>query len=765
MIRISNSDSIDHLNSSKPNSPSDQFIPVPVEKSDQKEEEKLQELNMEENSYSDNKIYPEAVVSTISNNLLTDFTIYWENFSVPVEVNPYVRYIGRKPEFKYILRNIDGNFRSGQLIAIMGPSGCGKSTLINCIANRWHGSTEGDIYLSGDRARLNMAFIPQYDNYFDVLTVKETLVYASRLQTSTLVASNYYKAYKALSQEGPSARLDVRRFTVSDTNYHHLASNHILSLFGLDHVMSTRVGKLSGGQKKRLSIAQELISRPDILILDEPTSGLDSAASYNCIEILRSLASAKPSMLIMVTIHQPNMKIFELFDKIYVLSSQGQLVYDGPPEALVPHLDKVGTPCPAFTSPGDFLIEIASGEHGLEPLNILLANPTAFENKFERETLDQKILNHSAFRASYPHFKHFIILFQRAFILILRDPLLTASRFGIHISMALFLGWFYGPYIGRYGGCPPDLGSTFDIHAIRTASNEVLDEAKGLLDNFSALFFSLLLLMFGSLTPMLITFPLELSIFIKEKSNGWYGVGSYFLARTLADLPFQVITSVLYVSITYYMNGQIKEWDRFSAYLTICVMVALIGQSHGLAIGSFFVHNVTAAVFLGPASCLPLLLFSGFLVKIETMPALLRPLTNLSYIRFGFEGVLISLYGFFRCGKGTMEKIDMMKSMFQGWLNKMFAIAFETITGDEDSPEQIKQVRDITDSLTTAVFNSVGGGLAKGAGGNRTEVESGVMIIYNLKDDYLRRTFWVLAVNLFVYRFITFLIIRYRASH
>ncbi|XP_015793118.1 ATP-binding cassette sub-family G member 1-like [Tetranychus urticae] len=720
-------------------------------------------------SYStngDGKVYPETVISTISASLLNDFIVHWKSFSVSVEVNPYVKYIGRKPESKYILNNIDGSFKSGQLIAIMGPSGCGKSTLINCISGRWKGLTEGDICLSGDRARLNMAFIPQYDNYFDVLTVKETLVFASRLQTSTLVASNYYKAYKALSTEGPAARLDVRRFTVSDTNYHQLASDHVLTLFGLEHVVDSRVGKLSGGQKKRLSIAQELISRPDILILDEPTSGLDSAASYNCIEILRSLASSKPSMLIMVTIHQPNMKIFQLFDKVYVLSSQGQLVYDGSPISLIGHLDKVGTPCPTFTNPGDFLIEIASGEHGPDALGALLAHPRPFDDKNELELVNKRILTQAAFRASYPHLKHFFILLHRSFLLTLRDPLLAASRFGIHIGMALFLGWFYGPYIGKYGGCPPDLGSSFSIHAIKSASEEVIGEAKGLLDNFSALFFSLLLLMFGSLTPMLITFPLELSIFIKEKSNGWYGVGSYFLARTLADLPFQLFNSILYVSITYYMNGQIHDWDRFLAYLFICVMVSLIGQSHGLAVGSFFVHNVTAAVFLGPASCLPLLLFSGFLVKIETMPAILRPLTNLSYIRFGFEGVLISLYGFFRCGKGTMEKIEMMKSMFQGWINKMFSIAFETINGeDDDSPETMKQIRDITDSLTTAVFNSVGGGLAKGAAGNRTEVESGVMIIYNLKDEYLQRTFWVLCVNLIVYRFATFLIIRHRASN
>jgi ATP-binding cassette subfamily G (WHITE) protein 4 len=145
---------------------------------------------------------------------------------------------------------------------------------------------------------------------------------------------------------------------------------------------------------------------------------------------------------------------------------------------------------------------------------------------------------------------------------------------------------------------------------------------------------------------------------LKEQGNGWYGPGSYFSARLLADTPFQLIIPLTYVSLTYYLNGQPQEIWRFTQYSLIFLLTALISQCHGIVIGALLHNQITTAVYLGPITAMPFLLLSGFLVRVQRMPPILRPLTNFSFIRFSFEGVLLSIYGFNRCGDDAVDEVS-----------------------------------------------------------------------------------------------------------
>lgn len=135
----------------------------------------------------------------------------------------------------------------------------------------------------------------------------------------------------------------------------------ILSNLNLNHRRKNRATHLSGGERRRLSIALELVANPAIFFLDEPTSGLDEVTAAQCIRLLKNLS--KQDRTIVCTIHQPSATIFALFDQIFVLA-KGKCVYQGAPAALVPFLSSLSLPCPTHYSPSDYIIELCDADEG-----------------------------------------------------------------------------------------------------------------------------------------------------------------------------------------------------------------------------------------------------------------------------------------------------------------------------------------------------------------------------------------------------------------
>lgn len=169
------------------------------------------------------------------------FRITWHQLCYAVF--PKFWHIGRSE--KYLLNHVSGQIHSGQMVALMGPSGAGKSTLLNCIGMRGTDNiTAGSITISGSVKKVKICLVPQTDEFYDRFSVRETIMYATRLKNPDFTSAQHEK-------------------TVITT----------MKSLGLEICENVKVHRCSGGQKKRISVAQELTSRPNILLLDEATTG------------------------------------------------------------------------------------------------------------------------------------------------------------------------------------------------------------------------------------------------------------------------------------------------------------------------------------------------------------------------------------------------------------------------------------------------------------------------------------------------------------
>lgn len=242
---------------------------------------------------------------------------------------------------KQILNNIRGLARPGEVTAIMGASGAGKTTFLDILARKnKRGVDSGDFYVNGEKVSTSdyksvIGFVDQEDTMLPTLTVHETIL------TSALL-----RLPKNMSRQAKEQRVvEVEK----ELGIHNIR----------DSLIGSEEGKgrgISGGEKRRVGIACELVTSPSILFLDEPTSGLDAYNAFNVIECLVTLAKTYKRTVVF-TIHQPRSNIVALFDRL-ILLARGKTVYSGPFHQCQDYFDSIGYSCPPGFNIADYLVDL-----------------------------------------------------------------------------------------------------------------------------------------------------------------------------------------------------------------------------------------------------------------------------------------------------------------------------------------------------------------------------------------------------------------------
>lgn len=159
-----------------------------------------------------------------------------------------------------------------------------------------------------------------------------------------------------------------------------------------------------------------------------------------------------------------------------------------------------------------------------------------------------------------------------------------------------------------------------------------------------------------------------MEVFTREYNNSWYTMRSYFLGRTLSEVPFQLIMPTLLALFFYDLSHQPIDWFRICHFVGLIILASFNAQSFGYFIGAILMENVSASLFFGPLSLFPIMCLSGFFVKIKNIPEFYRPFASVSYMKFAVEGLLTAVYGFARCGDTSSEVQKGDKDRFYVWL-------------------------------------------------------------------------------------------------
>jgi len=508
-----------------------------------------------------------------------------------------------------LLKDVTGYFNPGELSALMGPSGSGKTTLLDVLAGRKTlGTISGTIRFAGFPATYNFlrrytGYVEQFDTLLDIFTVREMIMYTAELKRPVSEALLSKKA----------------------------AVDAVLEKLGLEECQHIKIGSplsrgISGGQAKRVNIGIALVSNPRVLFLDEPTSGLDSHTANEVMTVVKNLT--QDGTTICTTIHSPTPYTYRLFDTLMMLI-RGYTVYYGSREAATGYFEALtmNTRSVHENSEAEWITDIVVSA-GKQKSNHQMMD--AYDNSEMKKSVEAQIDEKLDEKSGLSEEEYKQIAGGRATV--------TPFWFGIKT----FLKYRTSKNFRSSEFMVPRIAAkVVFVFLLSTIFRGVGDDYSA--DNFTniaGLLFVWCGLPVFSASAYLPNLVLERAVFYRERNDGLYRVITYVVAKMLDEIVLALVSSIVFGVIIYYATSL---QGSFAVFWAVYCGNLLAGVGIAYVIASV-APNLDAANAMLPAYASTLILFAGFMIRLDDIPNYYYWYTRLNFVQYGFSSLLINQY-------------------------------------------------------------------------------------------------------------------------
>lgn len=533
-----------------------------------------------------------------------------------------------KPPVRTILDDFSGVIKPGEMCLVLGRPGSGCSTFLKIIGNQRFGFEEvaGDVTYGGTDAeemrkkyRSEVLYNPEDDLHYATLKVKDTLEFALKTKTPGKDSRN----------EGESRQDYVREFL-----------RVITKLFWIEHTLGTKVGNelirgVSGGEKKRVSIAEAMVTKASVQAWDNSTRGLDSSTALEYVQSLRSLTNMA-RISTSVALYQAGESLYDLFDKV-LLIHEGRCCYFGPTEKAAEYFQRLGFVKPERWTTSDFLTSVTDEHerhikdgwedripHTSAQFGKAFADSEQAQNnmaeieEFEKETRRQ-VEERQAARTKATHKKNYTLSFpkqvmactKRQYLVMIGDPQSLVGKWGGIGFQALIVGSLFYNLPNTSAGVFPRGGVIF----------------------FMLLFNALLAL--AELTAAFESRP----ILLKHKSFSFYRPAAYAIAQTVIDIPLVLIQVFIFDIVVYFMANLSRTASQFFISLLLLWIITMTMYAFFRAIGAL-VGSLDVATRITGVAIQALVVYTGYLIPPSKMHPWFSWLRWINPIQYGFEGLV-----------------------------------------------------------------------------------------------------------------------------
>lgn len=555
-------------------------------------------------------------------------SITFSEIKYSVDMPQAMRLQGITEERLLLLKGISGSFRPGVLTALMGVTGAGKTTLMDVLAGRkTSGYIEGVISISGyPKKQETFARVSGYCEQMDIhspnVTVYESLQFSAWLRLSP----DLDEATKKMFVDAVMELVELTPLREA--------------LVGLPGVNG-----LSTEQRKRLTIAVELVANPSIIFMDEPTSGLDARAAAIVMRTVRNTVNT--GRTVVCTIHQPSIDIFDAFDELFLLKQGGEEIYVGPIGRhschLIGYFESINgvNKIEDGYNPATWMLEVTSQAQeaslGIDYAQLYKNSELYRRNNELIKELSNPVLGSKdlCFPTQYsqPFFTQCIACLWRQHLSYWRNPSYSAVRLSFTTIIALLLGtifWNLGSKRGKSQDIFNAMGNMFTTIVLLGTQNAF------------------------SVQPVVDT---GRTVFYRERAAGMYSAVPYALGQVLIELPYVLVQTTLYSLLVYTMMGY--EWAaaKFFWYFLFLYFTFLYFTFFGMMTVAITPNQHTAAV-ISTGFYSIWTLFSGFIIPKPRIPLWWRWMYNACPYAWTMSGLLTSQYGDFQNKIETGETVQ-----------------------------------------------------------------------------------------------------------